>query len=137
MKSRSSIFLTLAAAFALAPSPASAQDAQSLVGRWSGDVTEAIDGRTDHYGMVVSIDTDRNGQPVASVSYSLECQGVWTGVQAVGDGWRFEETITAGRANCASHVDVELTAEPDGLHVRLYPVGAPQQHGEGVLRRTG
>src|SRR4051812_49091952 len=77
--------LTLAAALTLAPPQAAAQDipiepardTQPLIGQWRGDVTERYQSETTRYRMFVSIDADRNGRPVASVSYSLECRGVW------------------------------------------------------------
>jgi hypothetical protein len=120
----------------LLAAPASAQDVRPLIGQWHGDVTEILDGRTTRYRMFVSIDADRRGRPVASVSYSLECRGIWTGAEARGGGWHFEETITAGRRNCASQVEVELAPEGDGLRVRLHPVGYPDQLARAVLRRA-
>jgi hypothetical protein len=134
MRSGRSIFL--AAALTLAPLPASAQNTQILTGNWRGDVTERYQNETTRYRMFVSIDADRNGRPVASVSYSLECRGVWINGAQSGHAWHFEETITAGRDNCAWQAEVELTQEADGLHVRLWPVGVPEQIARAVLRRT-
>ena len=136
MASGRTILFTLAAALASLPSAAAAQDARPLLGHWRGDVTETIDGRAEPYRMFVSIDADRNGRPVAMVSYSLDCGGVWTGAEARGDAWHFDETITVGRDRCAAHVEVELAPDGDGLRVRLFPVGAPEQLTLGVLRRT-
>lgn len=136
------ILLTLAATLTLAPSPAAAEeippgrDTQSIIGQWRGDVTERYQGETTHYRMFVSIDVDRNGRPVASVSYSLECRGVWLNGERRARVWRFEETITAGRDKCAWQDEVELVPQPDGLHVRMWPVGVPEQLAEAVLRRT-
>jgi len=129
-------FLTLTAAMILSSARASAQtqEPQPLIGQWRGDVTETGDGETIHYRMFVSIDADRNGRPVGSVSYNLECRGIWTGAERRGRAWHFDETITAGRTNCASHVDAEIAREGDGLRVRLHPVDAPEQIAQGVLR---
>lgn len=129
-------FLALAAALTLSPPHASAQDSSPLTGNWRGDITERFEGETTHYRMFVSIDADRRGRPVASVSYSLECRGVWINPEQSGRTWHFEETITAGRDNCAWQAEVELTPGADGLHVRLAPVGVPEQLGQGVLRRA-
>jgi hypothetical protein len=128
--------LLLAAATLLLGAPASAQDVRPLIGTWVGDATETLDGETTRYRMYVTIDVDRRGSPVAAVHYSLECTGVWTGAQQDGRGWRFEETITAGRRNCASHVDGEMVPEGDTLRVRLHPVGYPNQVAEAALRRA-
>ena len=116
--------------------PAPAQDTRPLVGTWAGDVAETLDGETTRYRMYVTIDVDRRGNPVAAVHYSLECTGVWTGARQSDRIWRFEETITSGRGNCASHVDGELSAEGDALRVRLHPVGYPDQLAQAVLRRA-
>jgi hypothetical protein len=89
------------------------------------------------YRLFVTIDVDRHGNPVAAVHYSLQCTGIWTGAQQSDGTWRFEETITSGRANCASHVDGELVAEGDTLRVRLHPVGYPDQLAQVELRRIG
>lgn len=138
------ILLTLATALTLAPPQAAAQDTpiepgrdtQSIVGNWRGDVTERYQGETTHYRMFVSIDLDRNGRPVASVAYSLECRGVWINGERRARVWRFEETIVAGRDNCAWQDEVEIVPQPDGLHVRLWPVGVPEQLAQAVLRRA-
>jgi hypothetical protein len=122
-----------AAAMLLAAAPAAAQE--PLIGHWRGDVTETQAGETTRYRMFVSIDADRSGRPVGSVSYSLECRGIWTGAETRGGIWRFDETITAGRTNCASHVEVELAPEGEHLRVRLHPVGYPEQPALAVLRR--
>ena len=128
--------LTLTAAALLTAAPAPAQDSQDLLGHWRGEVSEAIDGRAEPYRMAVSIDADRNGRPVAMVSYSLDCGGVWTGAEARGDAWHFDETITVGRDVCAAHVEVEIARDGDGLRVRLHPVGASEQLTQGVLQRA-
>lgn len=125
-----------AAAMLLAAAPASAQDIRPLVGHWRGDVVETLGARTTRYRMFVSIDADRRGRPVASVSYSLECRGIWTAAELREGIWHFEETITAGRANCAHHVEVELAPAADRLRVRLYPVGYPEQLAQAMLRRA-
>lgn len=122
------------AAMLLFTAPASAQE--PLIGQWRGDVAETLDGATTHYRMFVSIDADRRGRPVGSVSYSLECRGIWTGAELREGIWHLEETITAGRRNCAYHVEVELAPAGDGLRVRLYPVGHPEQLALAVLRRA-
>lgn len=127
---------TLAAAMLLFGAPASAQDIRPLIGQWSGEVTETLEGETTRYRMFVSIDADGRGRPVGSVSYNLECRGIWTGAEMRGRLWHFEETITAGRTNCASHVEVELAREGEGLRVRLHPAGYPEQLARAVLRRT-
>jgi hypothetical protein len=124
------------AAILLFAAPASAQDIRPLIGDWRGDVTETQGAATTRYRMFVSIDADRRGRPVGSVSYSLECRGVWTGAEMRGGNWHLEETITAGRRNCAYHVEVELAPAGDGLRVRLYPVGYPEQLAQAVLRRA-
>lgn len=134
MRLRKPICWTLAAATLSLATLASAQDARPLVGSWAGDVAETLDGETTRYRMYVTIDVDRRGVPVAAVHYSLECTGVWTGARADGAAWRFEETITSGRANCASHADGELVAEDGTLRVRLHPVGYPDQVAQAVLR---
>lgn len=126
----------LAAAMLSFAAPAPAQDIRPLIGQWSGDVTETLDGRTTRYRMFVSIDADRRGRPVGSVSYNLECRGIWTGAEARGRLWHLEETITAGRTRCASHVEVELAREGNGLRVRLHPTGHPEQLARAVLRRV-
>jgi len=126
----------LAAAMLFFGAPAFAQDIGPLIGHWSGDVTETLEGETTRYRMFVSIDADRRGRPVGSVSYNLECRGIWTGAQMRGRLWHFEETITAGRSRCASHVEVELAREGDGLRVRLHPTGDREQLAQAVLRRT-
>lgn len=126
----------LAAAMLLFTAPAPAQDIRPLIGQWSGDVTETLDGETTRYRMFVSIDADRRGRPVGSVSYNLECRGIWTGAEMRGRDWHLEETITAGRTRCASHVEVELAPQGDGLRVRLHPVGYPEQVAQAVLRRA-
>lgn len=126
----------LAAAMLLFAGSASAQDIGPLIGHWRGNVTETQDGATTRYRMFVSIDADRRGRPVGSVSYNLECRGIWTGAEMRGGSWHFEETITAGRANCASHVEVELAPESGSLRVRLYPVGYPEQLALAELRRA-
>lgn len=125
-----------AAAMLLGAAPAAAQEIAPLIGHWRGDVIETLAERTTRYRMFVSIDADRRGRPVASVSYSLECRGIWTGAERRGRVWHLEETITAGRANCAPHVEVELAPAGDGLRVRLYPVGHPEQLALALLRRT-
>jgi hypothetical protein len=135
MAPRTKILLPLTAAL-FSATPAPAQNSQDLLGHWDGAVTEAIDGRPEPYRMAVSIDADRNGRPVAMVSYSLDCGGVWTGAEAQGDAWHFDETITVGRDRCAPHVEVEIAREGNGLRVRLYPVGAPEQLPQGVLQRV-
>lgn len=124
-----------AAAFFLA-APATAQDIASLRGEWSGAVTETVEGETTRYRMQVSIDADHGGRPVASVSYSLECRGIWTEALTADRVWSFAETITAGRANCAPHVEVEVIPEGDTLRVRLNPVLVPEQVAEATLRRV-
>jgi hypothetical protein len=124
-----------AAAFLLA-APAPAQDIAPLRGEWTGEVTETVEGETTRYRMHVSIDADHGGRPVASVAYSLECRGVWTGASLRGRAWHFAETITAGRAHCAPHVEVELVPEGDALHVRLHPVFVPEQLAQATLRRA-
>jgi hypothetical protein len=126
------------AAVALSVSvPVAAQDTRPLVGLWVGDVAETLDGETTRYRMYVMMDVDRRGRPVAAVHYSLECTSVWTGAEESGGTWRFDETVTSGRANCASHADGELVAENGTLRVRLHPVGYPDQVAQAVLRRTG
>ena len=115
--------------------PTFAQDTRPLVGTWAGDVTETLGAETTRYRMYVTIDIDRRGHPVAAVHYSLECAGVWPGAQWRERSWRFEETITSGRANCASHADGELTPDGESLRVRLHPVGYPDQVAQAVLRR--
>jgi len=138
---RNGALLTLAASL-LSTAPASGQDVplardtQLLVGQWRGDVVENYHGEVSRYRMFVSIDADRNGRPIASVSYNLECRGVWINGELRGRIWHFEETITAGRDNCAWQDEVELTREADGLHVRLWPVGVPEQLAQSVLRRS-
>jgi hypothetical protein len=139
---RTTLITLLATALTLAPPQAAAQDVppapdtQPLIGQWRGDVTERYQGEVSHYRMFVSIDADRNGRPVASVSYSLECRGVWINPERRGRVWHFEETITAGRDNCAWQDEVEIRQEADGLHVRLWPVGEPEQLAQAVLRRA-
>jgi hypothetical protein len=126
----------LAAAATLScAAPVLAQDIGPLIGHWRGDVTETLGARTTRYRMFVSIDADRRGRPVGSVSYNLECRGIWTGAALREGSWHLEETITAGRTNCAHHVEVELAPAGDGLRVRLYPVGHPEQLALAVLRR--
>ena len=111
---RNSALLTLTAAL-VSTAPASGQEAppardtRFLIGQWRGDVVENYHGEVTSYRMFVSIDADRNGRPVASISYSLECRGVWINGQPRGRTWHFEETITAGRDNCAWQAEVELT----------------------------
>ena len=102
----------------------------------SGEVTETVEGETTRYRMHVAIDADHGGRPVASVAYSLECRGVWTGAAQRGRAWHFAETITAGRANCAPHVEVELVPEGDALRFRLHPVFVPEQLAQATRRRT-
>jgi hypothetical protein len=126
----------LAAASVSTSASTAAQDVRPLVGSWVGDVAETVDGETVRYRMYVTIDVDRRGHPVAAVHYSLECTGVWTGARESGGTWRFEETVTSGRANCASHADGELVAGGGTLRVRLHPVGYPDQLAQAVLRRT-
>ncbi len=126
----------LAAASLCLSAPALAQDVAALTGHWAGDVTETLDGETSRYRMFVSIDADRRGRPVASVSYNLECRGIWTGAELRGRAWHFEEVITAGRDNCAPQVEVELLPEGDTLQVRLHPVGVPDQLARATLRRA-
>jgi len=133
---RNGTMRALAAAMLPFAAPASAQDVRSLIGQWRGDVTETQGEATTRYRMFVSIDADRRGRPVGSVSYNLECRGIWTGAETRGGIWHFEETITAGRTRCASHVEVRLALEGDGLRVRLYPVGYPEPLARAVLRRT-
>src|SRR5688500_6575970 len=86
-----------AAAIFLLAAPAPAQDIAPLRGECTGEVTETVEGETTRYRMHVAIDADRGGRPVASVAYSLECRGVWTGASLRGRAWNFAETITAGR----------------------------------------
>ena len=124
-----------AIALSVAP-PALAQDTRPLVGLWVGDVAETVDGGISRYRMYVTIDIDRRGNPVAAIHYSLECTGIWTGAQQRDRTWHFEETITSGRANCASHADGELVPEGETLRVRLHPVGYPDQIAQAVLRRV-
>jgi len=136
-----SALLTLTAAlFSTAPAAGEdvvpAPDTQLLIGQWRGDVVERYHGEVTRYRMFVSIDADRNGRPVASVSYNLECRGVWINGELRGRTWHFEETITAGRDKCSWQDEVELTREADGLHVRLWPVGVPEQLAQSVLRRS-
>ena len=125
-----------AAAGLFLAAPAPAQDIASLRGEWSGAVTETVDGETTRYRMFVSIDADRSGRPVAAVSYDLECRGIWTDAASDGRAWRFAETITAGRTNCAPHVEVEVVPEGDTLRVRLNPVFVPDQLAQATLRRA-
>jgi len=127
---------TVAAAAVFLAAPAPAQDMAGLRGEWSGAVTETVDGETTRYRMSVSIDADHSGQPVASVSYDLECRGIWTNAATDGRAWSFAETITAGRANCAPHVEVELVPAGDTLRVRLHPVLVPEQLAQATLRRA-
>lgn len=136
MKPGNGTMRALAAAMLLLAAPASAQEVGPLIGQWRGNVTETQNGATTRYRMFVSIDADRRGRPVASVSYSLECRGIWTGAEMRAGIWHLEETITAGRTNCAHHVEVELAPEGDGLRVRLYPIGYPDQLALAVLRRA-
>jgi hypothetical protein len=136
MRSRKSARYAFVAAALSVAAPALAQETRPLVGLWVGDVAETVDGETVRYRMYVTIDVDRRGNPVAAVHYSLECTGVWTGAQESGGTWRFEETVTSGRANCASHADGELVAEDGTLRVRLHPVGYPDQVARAALRRT-
>ena len=136
MRFRKSVCPAFAAAALSIAAPAPAQDTRPLIGLWVGDVAETLDGETTRYRMYVTIDVDRRGNPVASVHYSLECTGVWTGARHSDRTWRFEETITSGRANCASHVDGELMPEGDTLRVRLHPVGYPDQLAQTLLRRV-
>ena len=136
MRATKTMTLMLAAAALLTNSPAPAQTTHALAGQWRGDITETFEGEVSRYRMFVSIDADRRGRPVAAVSYNLECAGIWTGAEQRGRAWHFEETITSGRANCASHVEVELVPEGDSLRVRLHPVGVPDQLASGVLRRA-
>ena len=126
----------LAATALFVSASAPAQDSRPLVGSWIGDVAETVDGETVRYRMYVTIDVDRRGHPVAAVHYSLECTSVWTGAEESGGTWRFEETVTSGRANCASHADGELVPENGTLRVQLHPVGYPDQVARAVLRRT-
>ena len=135
MRSRKSGWYVFAAAALLVAAPALAQDTRPLVGLWVGDVAEQLENEISHYRMYVTIDVDRRGNPVAAVHYSLECTGIWTGAQQSDRIWRFEETITSGRANCASHADGELVPEGDTLRVRFHPVGYPDQLAQAVLRR--
>jgi hypothetical protein len=136
MRSRKSAWYAFAAATLLVPAPALAQDTRPLVGLWAGDVAETVDDGTVRYRMYVTMDVDRRGVPVAAVHYSLECTSVWTGARHDGRTWRFEETVTSGRANCASHADGVLVAEDGTLRVELHPVGYPEQVARAVLRRT-
>lgn len=136
MQHDNGVLSALAAAVLSIGAPAAAQDTQALVGTWAGEVTETTGGATTRYSMDVSINLDRHGNPVADVNYTLGCSGVWTEAQAQGRTWRFEETITSGRDNCASHVDGELIADGDTLRVRLHPVGYAEPLAEAVLRRA-
>lgn len=136
MPAKQRVYCGLAAILCSVSAAAPAQDTQSLVGTWIGDVAETLDGQTTRYRMYVTIDVDRRGNPVAAVHYSLECTGVWTNAQQRERTWRFEETITSGRDNCAGQVDGELTVEGDTLRVRLHPVGYPDQSAQAALRRN-
>ena len=125
----------LTASLLLLAAPATAQDMASLRGQWSGDIAETVDGETTRYRMHLSIDADHGGRPVGSVSYNLECRGVWTDGSQRGGAWHFAETITAGRDKCAPHVEVEVRPDGDRLQVRLHPVFVPEQLAQGTLRR--
>jgi hypothetical protein len=133
---RNGAMLWLISATVFLSAPLLAQDAPLMVGQWRGDVAETVEGGTARYRVFVAIDVDRHGRLVGSVSYSLECRGIWTSAERRGRVWHFEETITAGRANCASHVEVEIAREGDGLRVRLHPVGYPRQLARALLRRS-
>jgi len=84
-----------AAAFLLA-APASAQDIAPLQGEWTGEVTETVEGETTRYRMHVAIDADHGGLPVATVAYSLECRGVWTGASRRGRAWHSRQRAAQG-----------------------------------------
>ena len=126
--------LTLAIFGLMAGSGALAQNGEGVTGYWTGTITEREGGEAVEYNMSVTIDLDRTGEPFGVVSYDLGCVGVWTHASRLGPVWRFRETITGGRANCAPHGEVELGPVEDGFRVRLMPVGQ-SNIGDGTLRR--
>jgi hypothetical protein len=119
---------------ALLPTASSAQEGRQLVGHWTGIIAETVEGENARYRISVHLDLDRSGRPVAVVSYDLGCAGVWTNAERRGSGWNFEETITEGRDNCASHGEVELVVSGGRLDVRLIPLGQ-DNIGDGMLDR--
>lgn len=131
---RSLSFFALAIFGLITGSRALAQNGESVIGYWTGTITERDGGEAVQYDMSVAIDLDRNGEAVGVVSYDLGCVGVWTHATRLGPVWRFRETITGGRPNCAPHGEVELGPVEGGFRVRLMPVGQ-SNIGDGTLRR--
>ena len=130
-----SLCLSTLALFGLTAASATlARSGEGVTGYWTGTIAERDGGEVVEYDMSVAIDLDRAGQPVGLVSYDLGCVGVWTHAARLGPVWRFRETITGGRANCAPHAEVELGPVGDGFRVRLMPVGQ-SNIGDGTLRR--
>ena len=121
---------------ALAATPALGQGTAGLAGHWTGTISEPRSRNHPQYTLSVHIDLDRNGQPVGEVHYeAFPCSGIWAGAQPMGAGWRFDETITNGRAHCAHHVVIELMPGDGALNVRLWPVGMENEPGSGRLLR--
>lgn len=105
---------------AMMVAPASAQDAESLKGHWTGIIDEP--GSIPQYTLSVHINLDRNGRPVGLVQYdAFPCAGVWDNAVKRERSWTFDETIVVDTRNCAEHVMIELRPEGNELVVRLGP----------------
>lgn len=110
----------LSLASAMSVSPASAQNAESLEGLWTGIIDEP--GSIPQYTLSVHINLDRNGRPVGLVQYdAFPCAGVWSNAVEREGSWTFDETVVIDTRNCAEHVMIELRPNGDALDVRLGP----------------
>ena len=111
---------SISVAIALVVSPASAQDAETLQGHWTGIINEP--GSIPQYTLSVHINLDRDGLPVGLVQYdAFPCAGVWSNAKPRDGVWTFDETIVVDTPNCAEHVLIELRPNGDVIDVRLGP----------------
>lgn len=135
MKPAHSLIMAAAIAGLLSAAPAAGQSSAGgdAVGTWSGLIEEE-GADTPAYTLTVSIDRDQNGDPVGTAAYSLGCQGVWIMPGHVTRGLEFDETVTAGRDNCAPHVYVEAEVRGNVMDVVLRTAGT-NYYSRGTLFR--